>query len=119
MEVVPNELYEESKAKDAEIERLKTESEDFRQGFIRLGCENENLRENVRMRDDIIRRQHKEIKRLQALCDEWKVLAVEGYEPQIAKLQAVVDAAETIPYVQGVPGIAETHAALAALEGEK
>ena len=32
-----------------------------------------------------------EIKRLRALCDEWKVLAVEWYEPQIAKQQAEIE----------------------------
>lgn len=57
---------------------------------------------------------HDEIKRLQALCDEWKWLAVKGYEPQIAKLQAVVDAALDMRGIYGMSTNMEK--ALAALE---
>lgn len=67
------ELFDTVKSLQAEIERLKYEHDrmqrlatDRTNEAVRLEAEVELMRENVRMRDDIIRRQHKEIERLRA-----------------------------------------------------
>jgi len=105
-----NEARKLLEAKDAEIERLQASLTYNIGALSKADATLAKLQAEI---ERLVALRKEDGEDMQRLSDQVDYLSDES-----AKLQAVVDAAKTIPYVQGIPGIAETHEALAALEGQ-